>query len=255
MRGAVQTTFKDPITPKTTKRRTTTGSEEGQWRKEKRSSEAGDKDREREDNDRRRIRSVSTWRPTRKRSASPRCGPGRCKSPHLCRSAALKGCRHGLSNPSPDSRRWLRTPEDRGRSPTIQERLGRWPGVNNLEQTRLVRAWGLLEKERKMVTEAMDALLVEAGRGVNAMSTMTQRVEDVMTGLRFSYCAGWREGGGRERFEPRTVRAHSAGNKRGLPAARGTPKVGEKEKPVVIEVRSRDGSRTMEPVGLEAFAD
>ena len=45
----------------------------------------------------------------------------------------------------------------------------------------------MLEKERKTVTEARDALLVEAGRGVNAMSRMTQRVEDVM---RFSYCAG-----------------------------------------------------------------
>ena len=58
-----------------------------------------------------------------------------------------------------------------------------------MEQTRLVRTWGLLEKERKRVTEARNALLVEAGRGVNAMSRMMQRVEDVMTGLRFSYCA------------------------------------------------------------------
>ena len=111
----------------------------------------------------------------------------------------------------------------------MQERLGRGPGFDNLEQTRLIRAWGLLEKETKTVTEARDALLVEAGRGGNAMSRMTQRVEGVMTGLRFSYCAGCLEGGGRERFEPQTVRAHSPGSKRGHQAAQGAPKVGLKE--------------------------
>ena len=52
------------------------------------------------------------------------------------------------------------TPEDRGRSPTMQERMCRWPRVNNLEQTRMIRAWGLLEKERKTVTESRDALLI-----------------------------------------------------------------------------------------------
>ena len=74
----------------------------------------------------------------------------------------------------------------------MQERMCRWPRVNNLEQTRMIRAWGLLEKERKTVTEARDALLIEAGRGVNAMSRMMQRGEEVMTGLKFSYCAEYR---------------------------------------------------------------
>ena len=124
VRGAVQTTFKDPMAPKTAKRRARAGSEEGQWRQEKGISEAGNEDREKEDNDRRRILFVLTWMPPRKRSASPRCRPGRCKLPHRCRSAALGGCRHEMSNLSPDSRSRLRTPEDRGRSPTIQERLG-----------------------------------------------------------------------------------------------------------------------------------
>ena len=63
MRGAVQSTFKNPITPKTAKRRARVESDEGQWRQEKGSSETGDEDRERVDNDRRRIQSELTWTP------------------------------------------------------------------------------------------------------------------------------------------------------------------------------------------------
>ena len=99
----------------------------------------------------------------------------------------------------------------------MQERMSRWPRVQNLEQARLNRAWKMLERERKTVTEVRDTLLIKAGRGVNAR--MTQRVEEVMTGMKLSYCAGCREGGDREAFEPRTARAHSAGSDRGYPAA------------------------------------
>ena len=102
--GAVQTTFKDPITPKTPKRRERAESEEGQWSQKRGSSEARSEDREKEENDRRRIRSASAWTPPRKKSASLRGGPGRCKSPHLCRSAVFGSCRHKLRNPLPDSR-------------------------------------------------------------------------------------------------------------------------------------------------------
>ena len=52
VRGAVQTTFKDPITPKTPKRRERAESEEGQWSQKRGSSEAGSEDRKKEENDR-----------------------------------------------------------------------------------------------------------------------------------------------------------------------------------------------------------
>ena len=162
----------------------------------------------------------------------------------------LGGCRHKLRNPSPDTRSRSMTPEDRGRSPIMQERMCRWPIVNNLEQTRMIRPWGLLEKERKTVKEARDALLIEAGRGVNAMSRMMQRGEEVMTGLNFSYCAKCR----REQFKPGMAGAHSAGSEPGYPAAQGSPRVGEKDKPVILKVRSRD-EKVLEPEGLEAFYD
>ena len=86
----------------------------------------------------------------------------------------------------------------------------------------------MLEREKQMVTEARDALLIEAGRGVNAMSRMTQRVEEVMTRMKFSYCTGCQGGGDREQFEPRTLRAHSAGSNGGYPAYQVSPAVGEK---------------------------
>ena len=190
VRGAVQTTFKDPITPKTPKRRERTESEDGQWSQKRGSSEAGSKDREMEEKDRRRVRSASTWTLPRKRSASPSGRKGRCRSPHLCRSTVFGGCRHKLRNPSPDSRSRSMTPEDTGHSPTMQERMTRWPRVDNMEQARLNLAWEMLERERRTVTEAKDALLIKAGRGANAMSSMTQRVEEIVTGLKVLYCTG-----------------------------------------------------------------
>ena len=51
---------------------------------------------EKEEQDRRRVHSASTLTPPIKRGASPRGGPMRCRSPHLCRSAAFGGCRHEL---------------------------------------------------------------------------------------------------------------------------------------------------------------
>ena len=72
------------------------------------------------------------------------------------------------------------TPEDREHSLTMQERMTRWPRVDNLDRARLKRNWEMVERERSTVTEARDALLIKAGRGANAMSRMTKRVEEVM---------------------------------------------------------------------------
>ena len=58
------------------------------------------------------------------------------------------------------------------------------------------QAWEMVERERLTVTEAGDSLLIEAGRGANAMAIMTKRVEDVMTGMKELYCEGCRGGGG-----------------------------------------------------------
>ena len=63
----------------------------------------------------------------------------RCKSPHLCRNAATGGCRDELKDPSSSPRSRSMTPEDRGRSPTMQEKLARWPRVDSLEKERLSR--------------------------------------------------------------------------------------------------------------------
>ena len=80
------------------------------------------------------------------------------------------------------------------------------------------------------------------------MSRMTKRVEEVMIGMKESYCTGCRGGGGfqdREQFGSMTARAFSAESEHGHPASQGSPAMGEKEKPV--EVRSRDGSKVLEP--------
>ena len=215
VRGVVQATFKDPITPN---RRAREESEEGQWSQKRGSSEAGSEDGEKEEQDKRRVQSASTWTPPRKRNASLRGRPMRCWSPHLCRSAAFGGCRHELQNPLPDSRSRSMALEDIGRSPTMQERMTRWPRVDNLEQARLNRAWEMVERERRTVTEARDMLLFEAGRGANAMSRMTQRVEEVMTGMKDLYCTGCRGGGGfqdREQFGSMMVRAPFAESEHG----------------------------------------
>jgi hypothetical protein len=84
------------------------------------------------------------------------------------------------------------TLDDIGRSPTMQERMTRWPRVYNFEQARLTRAWEMVERARRTVTEARDMLRFEAGRGATTMSRMTQSVEEVMTGMKDSYCAGCR---------------------------------------------------------------
>ena len=89
----VLATFKDPSTPK---RRARAESEEWQWSQNKGSREVGCEDGEKEEQDRRRVHSASTLTPPIKRGASPRGGPMRCRSPHLCRSAAFGGCRHEL---------------------------------------------------------------------------------------------------------------------------------------------------------------
>lgn len=58
----------------------------------------------------------------------------------------------------------------------MQERMTRWPRVDNLERARLNRAWDMVERERRTVTEAT--------------KRMTKRVEDVMTGMKESHCTG-----------------------------------------------------------------
>ena len=88
------------------------------------------------------------------------------------------------------------TPEDRGHSATIQDRMTRWPRVDNLEQARLNRAWEMVERKGRTVAEARDALLIKAKRG----AIMTKKVDEVMTGIKESYCTGCRGGG---RFQDR----------------------------------------------------
>ena len=76
----------------------------------------------------RRCRSASTWTPPRKRSISPQ-GPIRCKSLHICRSAATGGCRLQFIDPNASrtggaavSRSRSMTPEDRERGHRLQVR-------------------------------------------------------------------------------------------------------------------------------------
>ena len=92
----------------------------------------------------------------------------------------------------------------------------------------------MVEMERRTVTEASNR--------------MTKRVEEVMTGMKESYCTGCRGGGefqDREQFGSMTVRAPSAESEHGHPASQGSPAMGEKEK--LVEVRNRDGSKVLEP--------
>ena len=53
--------------------------------------------------EKRRCRLASTWTPPRKRSISPQGGTIRCKSPHICRSAATGGCRSRFIDPNPST--------------------------------------------------------------------------------------------------------------------------------------------------------
>ena len=103
------------------------------------------------------------------------------------------------------------TPEDRGHSATMQDRMTRWLRVDNLEQARLNRAWEMVERERRTVTEAKDAQLIGAGRG----AIMTKRVDDVMTGMKESYCRGGGRFQDREQFGSMTARAPSAESEHG----------------------------------------
>ena len=59
-------------------------------------AETGAVEGEKEKQDRSRVHSASTWTPPIKRGANPRGGAMRCRSPHLCRSAAFGSCRHEL---------------------------------------------------------------------------------------------------------------------------------------------------------------
>ena len=76
------------------------------------------------------------------------------------------------------------TPENRGRLPTMQEKLARWPGVDSLEKERLSRAWSIMEWEQCAISDTRDALLMEAGKGSSATWRMKRRVEEIMAGLR-----------------------------------------------------------------------
>ena len=109
----------------------------------------------------RRFRSTLTWNPPRKRSISPQGGAIRCTwyKLHLCRNAAA-----GRSM----------TPENRGRSPTMQEKLARWPRVDSPEKEPLSRAWSMMEQEQRAISDTRDALLMEAGKGSSAMWKMKQ---------------------------------------------------------------------------------
>ena len=128
---------------------------------------------EKNETEKRRFRSASTWTPPRKRSISPQGGTIRCKSPHLCRNAAAGGCRSRFRDPNPSRNRSM-TPEDRERSPTMREKLARWPRVDSLEKERMSRVWSRMEREQAAISDTRDALLKEAGKGTTALWRMKQ---------------------------------------------------------------------------------
>ena len=144
----------------------------------------------------RRFRSALTWNPPRKRTISPQGGAIRCKSPHLCRNAAA-----GRSM----------TPENRGRSPTMQEKLARWPRVDSPEKERLSRAWndgaGAAPHIRHKGCPA------HGGReGLKCHVEDEARVKEITVGLREILCDScWQECRcqEREQCEERSVRAPS----------------------------------------------
>ena len=133
------------------------------------------REEESDEAEKRRFRSASTWTPPRKRSISPQGGPIRCKSPHLCRSAATGGCRSRFIDPNPSSwsgrdavsRSRSMTLEGRERSPATREKLSRWPRVHNLEKERMNRVWSRMEKEQAAISDTRDALLKVAGKGTS----------------------------------------------------------------------------------------
>ena len=205
-------------------------------------------------------RSASTWTPLRKRSISPQGGTIRCKSPHICRSAATGGCRSRFMDPNPStrlgraeiSRSRSITQEGRERSPATREKLSRWPRVHNLEKERMNRVWSRMEKEQAAISDTRDALLKVAGKGTTELWQMKQRVEDIMAGLRETFCeACWDECRGQDRREEMSRRAPSNDMERPSPQPnKESPAGGEKEKPPVV-VTSGDGTSACEPgIGL-----
>ena len=47
----------------------------------------------------------------------------------------------------------------------MQEKLARWPRVDSLEKERLSRAWSMMEREQRAISDTRDALLMEVGKG------------------------------------------------------------------------------------------
>ena len=85
------------------------------------------------------------------------------------------------------------TQEDWGRSPTMREKLTRWPRVDSLEKDHLSQIWSRMEREQAAILDTRDALLKEAGKGTTALSRMKQRVKDITAGLRETLCEICRE--------------------------------------------------------------
>ena len=145
--------------------------------------------------EKRRCRSALTWTPPRKRSISPQ-GPIRCKSPHLCRSAATGGCRSQFIDPNANiwtggatvSRSRSLTPEGRERTPATREILSRWPRLHDLERERMNGVWSRMEKEQAALMDTRDALLKLAGKGTTDLWRLKQRMECIMAGLKDKLC-------------------------------------------------------------------
>ena len=83
VRGVVQATFKDPITPN---RRERAESEEGQWSQKRGSSEAGSEDGEKEEQDKRRVQSSPV------QSRSTQNGLFSCPAPPFPRNRCQPHC-------------------------------------------------------------------------------------------------------------------------------------------------------------------
>ena len=111
------------------------------------------REEEKNETEKRHFQSASTCTPPRKRSISPQGGTIRCRNVAAGRSM---------------------TPENRGSSPTMQEKLARWPRVDSPEKEQLSQAWSMMEQEQGAISDTRDALLMEAGKGSSAMWKMKQ---------------------------------------------------------------------------------
>ena len=144
----------------------------------------------------------------------------------------------------------------------MQENMARWRKVDNMEKERLGRAWSMMERERRAISDTMDALIMEAGKSSSAMWKLNRRVQEIMADLRETLCDNCREEGRaheRKQCGSRSVRAPSTKREqRGPQPAKAHSAGGEKEK-LPVEVLSRDGRRIRKPErqgdshGLEAF--